>query len=95
MNFCMASTQSRKENEGKERKKRKAIWVKPHWITIHVPPREEKDTETNQIVCWNYGSNCWSKLHALSECGGVIDACKANVNNFFFIFLCKKKIPHD
>jgi hypothetical protein len=29
MNFCMASTQSKKEKENKERKE-KQFWVKPH-----------------------------------------------------------------
>ena len=50
----MASTQSEKEREGKEIKKRKAILDQ---TTIHVPPREKEDTKMNQMIRQNHSYN--------------------------------------
>jgi hypothetical protein len=60
MIFCMASKQS-KEERGKRKKekkrKEKTFQAKPRRITIHVPPREEKNAGTNQMMRWNYSHN--------------------------------------
>jgi hypothetical protein len=45
----MASKQSEEEREGEKRNK-KTIDVKPNLTTIHVPSKDEKDTETHQII---------------------------------------------
>jgi hypothetical protein len=46
----MASTQSKKEIIGKERKKEKQIDTKPDQIIIHALPKEKEDTKTNQLM---------------------------------------------
>jgi len=52
MNFCMASTQSKKEKEGKERKKRKTILGQTtlnHHTRASQKGKEHRDKSNNML----------------------------------------------
>jgi len=89
MIFCMVSTQFKEER--KEKKERKNNNFRPNHHT-HVTQRERKHRdESNDMVESRLKSS--EPAARITRRRGVADACETHVNNFFYFFVQKPKIP--
>jgi len=78
-----------------EEREKKQINVKPDWITVHTPPRKEKNAEINLMIRQEHGCEYQSQQHKPSEGNKAVDTvtCNEHINFFLILFWKRQNYP--